>query len=105
MNLKVIPYKLYVLTSSLTSDSKTLGALTDAAQRLFKKEKLRESREFFEENAGRAECVASMLADQKSRDAYRALIRYRCYKKRRYIRACLKNPRVQIFERFFRRTR
>lgn len=85
MTLKVIPYKLYTALSAATSDSKLLGAVGDAAQRLFARNKLRAVQAFFEANAARIEHVASFLADEKSREAYRSLIQYRCTRERRYI--------------------
>ena len=90
MNLKVIPYKLYVFTSANTSDSKVLGALSDALHRLRSKEELCATQAFFEANANRVERVASLLADAQSREAYRSLIQYRCHRERRYI-----NPHMQ----------
>ncbi|MCL2300164.1 MAG: FkbM family methyltransferase [Firmicutes bacterium] len=85
MPLKAIPFHLYVFTSAAISDSKAIGAIGDAFYRRAAKDRLRAARAFYEANAARVERITSFLADEKSRDAYRALIQYRCTRERRYI--------------------
>jgi len=85
MDIKAIPFHLYVALSATTSDSKLLGALGDAALRLLAKEKLRAVRDFYRENSNRVAHAASLMADRKSREAYLSLIKYRCTRERRYI--------------------
>jgi len=99
MNLKVIPYKLYVLTSSYANNSKALGAIGDAIYRRTGKDRLRASQAFFEANAGRVERVASLLADEKSRDVYRSLIQYRCTRERRYINPHMQDKKTAYLDR------
>jgi len=99
MNLKVIPYKLYVLTSSYVNNSEALGAIVDAICRRTEKNKLRASQAFFTANAERVERVASLLADEKSRNVYRSLIRYRCTRERRYINPHMQDKRTAYLDR------
>jgi len=75
---------------ALISDPKAMGFLGDTLQKLFARDALLSSRAFFRQNAERVEHVLSLMADEKSREAYRSLIQYRCYRKRRYI-----NPHMQ----------
>ena len=88
--MQVIKYRLYVLASAAASDSKAFGALSDAVYRRRHADELRAARTYFAANADRAERIASLLADEQSRAAYRSLIAYRCGRERRYI-----NPHMQ----------
>jgi len=82
--LKVLRYKAYVWTSAASSNSKALGALVDFGKRR-RGDGLRASQAFFAAHEARAARVASLLADEESRAAYRALIQYRCSRERRWV--------------------
>ncbi|MCL1951375.1 MAG: FkbM family methyltransferase, partial [Oscillospiraceae bacterium] len=73
--------------------------LGDAVYRRAGKGKLRASRAFFEANAARVERAASLLADDRSRDTYRSLIRYRCTRERRYIDPHMQKKKTAYLDR------
>ena len=80
--LQLLSYKLYRGTSRLASDAKAFGILMDGKQKLFAKDELQATREFYRTNAHRVEHVLSLLADEQSKSAYRSLIQYRCERRR-----------------------
>jgi len=88
--VNVFTYKAYVLTSSVLNDSKALGAFVDAFKRRHAADELLRAQQFFGENEERAARVASLLADEKSREVYRSLVQYRCRRERRFV-----NPHMQ----------
>jgi len=99
MNLKVIPYKLYVFTSATTSDAKGMAGIADAIYRRTSKHKLRAVQDFYRKNADRVEHVASLMADERSRDAYRSLIQYRCTRERRYINPYMDKKKTSYLDK------
>jgi len=96
---KALSYKLYRRASLLASDSKAFGFLLDGAQKLRGRDGTREARAFYRENVAREESVASFLADERSREIYRALIAYRCRRKRADINPHMQPKRTSYLDR------
>jgi len=76
-----------------------VGFFMDIAQKLFAKEKLLVSRAFYQSNADRIENILSYMEDEQSRAAYRALIRYRCHRRRRDIRPYMQKKETSYLDR------
>lgn len=94
---KLAPAHMLTL-SSLMADSGAVGFFLDLAQKLFARKALLASRAFFNENANRIERVLALMGDEKSREIYRAVVRYRCRRRRRDIRPCMQKKRTSYLD-------
>ena len=88
-------FRIHVLLQKV-NDSKMAGFCFDTVQKLFARNGMLFSRKFFSENADRVERVLSMLEDDESKSVYRAMIKYRCCRKRRYINPHMR-PKKTIY--------